>query len=118
MCISEWITPWESWFNFGRMLVICLFATLMSSPTHAHPVAVAEVFRAGHRANYNALRCKIPISANSHLEAAGCEIHDSVLCNILPFISCGHRASGVKFSLTTRSNIWRWVGHIVYMGET
>jgi hypothetical protein len=55
LCIPEWITPLESWFNFGRMLVICLFAALMSSPSHAHPVAVAEVFRAGHLANYNTL---------------------------------------------------------------
>jgi hypothetical protein len=71
LCIPEWITPLESWFNFGPMLVICLFSALMSSPSHAHPVAVAEVFRAGHLANYNTLHCKTPIPANSHLEASG-----------------------------------------------
>jgi len=41
------------YFNFARKLVVSLVAALMSSPAHAHPVAVTEVFRAGHPANLN-----------------------------------------------------------------
>jgi len=41
------------YFNFARKLVVSLVAALMSSPAHAHPVAVTEVFCAGHPANLN-----------------------------------------------------------------
>ena len=46
-------SPPFRYFNFARKLVVSLVAALMSSPAHAHPVAVTEVFRAGHPANLN-----------------------------------------------------------------